>query len=286
MRARRFKSQADIDRYVALGYGQGQGADYQPWLRVQDVPSQGRSRKVAGIKVKRTHHLLSDLEFAYFLALEFSEDVIDIREQYPLFPVPDLQEIAQARAIRCPKYAGTDLPFVLTTDFLVTFRAKDGTTQLAARTVKYSKELQPSKALERTLQKLELEKAFWEVQGISWSIVTELVATPTLSENLQWIRPGAVVDRHLAQITVQERFLEVLDRLNPGERVLAANIRLAGNALHMPYKDTQLLFKHLVWTKAIVFDLKSGPIRLTGTIPDWRCMSPLEARPTFEAAAA
>lgn len=122
--------------------------------------------------------------------------------------------------------------------------------------------------------------------SISWSIVTELVATPTLSENLQWIRPGAVVDRHLAQITVQERFLEALDRLNPGERVLAANIRLAGNALHMPHKDAQLLFKHLVWTKAIVFDLKSEPIRLTGTIPDWRCMSPFKAKPAFEEAAA
>lgn len=286
MRGRRFKTQADIDRYVAQGCGQGQGVDYQPWLRVQDVPSQGRSRKVSGTKVNRVYHLLSDLEYAYFLVLEFSEYVIDIREQYPLFPVADLQEIAQARAIRYPKYAGTDLPFVSTTDFLVTFRAKDGTTQLAARTVKYSKDLQPSKSLERTLQKLELEKAFWKGQGIPWGIVTEQIVTPVLAENLQWFHQGAVIDRRLSQISVQEQFLEALDRLDPGERILSANIRLAGNALHLPYKDAQLLFKHLVWTKAIVLDIASVPIRLTGTVENLRCVGLDQARPSYEQAAA
>lgn len=28
MRGRRFKTQADIERYIAQGYGQGQGAEY------------------------------------------------------------------------------------------------------------------------------------------------------------------------------------------------------------------------------------------------------------------
>jgi hypothetical protein len=73
MRARRFKTQNDIDMYVAQGYGQGLGADYRPWLRVQDVPSRGRSRKVHGVKTGRVHHLLSDLEYTYLVVLEFSE---------------------------------------------------------------------------------------------------------------------------------------------------------------------------------------------------------------------
>jgi hypothetical protein len=197
-----------------------------------------------------------------------------------------LQEIAQARGIRYPKFAGTDLPFVLTTDFLVTYRAKDGTTQLAARTVKYSKDLQPSKSLERTLQKLELEKAYWEAQGVSWGIVTEQIVTPVLAENLQWFHQGAVIDRRLSQVSVQERFLEAMDRLDPAERILSANIRLAGNALHLPYKDAQLLFKHLVWTKAIVLDIATAPIRLTGTVEDLRCTGLDRSHPTYAQAAA
>lgn len=272
MRGRRFKTQADIDRYVAQGCGQGQGIEYQPWLRVQDVPSHGRSRKVNGVKIDRIYHLLSDLEYAYFVLLEFSETVIDIREQYPLFPVQDIQRIAQARSIRYPKYAGTDVPYVLTTDFLVTVRAPDGTTQLAARTVKYSNALMASKTLERTLQKLELEKVFWTDQGISWGIVTEQAINSVLSQNLQWLRDGALIDRHLLQASVQERFLEALDRVDTEERMLSASLRRAGQALHLPYKDALLLFKHLVWTKAIVLDLKSTPLKLTGVTPALRCV--------------
>jgi hypothetical protein len=84
MRGRRFETQNDIDRYVAQGYVRGSGADYKPWLRVQDVPSRGRSRKFKGLKTGRVRHVLSDLEYAYLVVLEFSELVIDIREQFPL----------------------------------------------------------------------------------------------------------------------------------------------------------------------------------------------------------
>jgi hypothetical protein len=270
MRGRRFKTQADIERYIAQGYGQGQGAEYRPWLRVQDVPSQGRSRKVSGLKVNRNHHLLSDLEFAYFVVLEFSEDVVDIREQYPLLPTSDLQQIAHARSIRYPKFAGTDLPYVLTTDFLVTYKASNGTTQLAARTVKYSDALEPSKSLERTLQKLEIERCFWLEQGVDWGIVTQKAIPAALSENLQWLRQAAEVDKGLLQPGIQQRFLDALDRLNPADRILSANIRMAGQAAHMHYKDATQLFKHLVWHKSILLDLKSAPLRLTGVVPEFR----------------
>jgi len=270
MRGRRFKTQADIERYIAQGYGQGQGAEYRPWLRVQDVPSQGRSRKVSGLKINRNYHLLSDLEFAYFVVLEFSEDVVDIREQYPLFPISDLQQIAHARSIRYPKFAGTDLPYVLTTDFLVTYKASNGTTQLAARTVKYSEALQPSKSLERTLQKFEIERCLWTEQGVDWGIVTEKSIPAPLAENLQWLRQGAVVDKGLMQPGIQHHFQDALDRLNPADRILSANIRIAGQAAHLHYKDAILLFKHMVWHKNILLDLKTAPLRLTGVVPEFR----------------
>lgn len=133
---RRIKTQAQIDRYVTQGLGQGEREDYQPWLRVQDVPSRGRSHKVHGSIVDRVYQLLSDLEYAFWLQLDFSENVVDIREQFPLFPVPALQAIAASRGIKYPVYVGTNVPFVMTTDFVVTIREPNGSTRLVARTVK------------------------------------------------------------------------------------------------------------------------------------------------------
>jgi hypothetical protein len=51
---------ATIARLLKQGRGSGEGATYQPWLRVQDVPSRGLSSRVRGWKTKMllrtTHH--------------------------------------------------------------------------------------------------------------------------------------------------------------------------------------------------------------------------------------
>lgn len=126
MRGRRFASNQDIERHIANGFGAGAGAEYVPWLRVQDVPSMGRSWKIQGVKIDRIHHLLSDLERAYFLLCEFSEDVVDIREQYPLLPLDSTQAIARAFGVRYPRYKNNSVPLVMTTDFLLTVKQPNG----------------------------------------------------------------------------------------------------------------------------------------------------------------
>ena len=71
-------------KWLREGRGSGHGSDYKPWLTVRDLSSQGRSHRVFGHKSQRTHHLLSDLELAVFLLLEWSRSTQDIREQFPL----------------------------------------------------------------------------------------------------------------------------------------------------------------------------------------------------------
>ena len=122
MRGRKFKTQADVNRYIEDGYGSGELENYRPWLRVQDVPSHGRSRKVAGIKVDRHFELFSDLEYRYLSVLEFSESVIDIREQYPLFPTEGALQLAKELGIVYPKYPSTTVDYVMTSDFLITIK--------------------------------------------------------------------------------------------------------------------------------------------------------------------
>jgi hypothetical protein len=269
MRARRFKTQADVDRYVADGNGSGEGESYKPWLRVQDVPSRGRSRKVQGMKVNRIHQVLSDLEYRYLTVLEFSERVVDIREQYPLFPTEEAQQIAARLGIAYPRYRTTTVPYVMTTDFLVTCTDAAGQKYTAARTLKYSDELTSDKSLQRRLEKFELEQALWASKGVTdWGIVTEDMLGRALTRNLEWLRQGGMAQqRHLAQPDVQRLFLDHLAFFVSADRTLASVIRTVANAIRLPYSDAVMLFKHLVWQKAIVFDIQGVELQLSGSCP-------------------
>jgi len=44
----RSNSPARIEARLIEGRGQGRGGDYKPWLRIQDVPSQGLASRVRG----------------------------------------------------------------------------------------------------------------------------------------------------------------------------------------------------------------------------------------------
>ncbi|MCY1539566.1 hypothetical protein D9M68_751600 [compost metagenome] len=94
LRGKRFLTPEDIRRHIKAGAGQGEGSSYKPWLTVRDVPSEGRSRIVKALKAGRSCHLLSDLEYHYFLVCDSSNEIIDYREQFPLLPVSETQRCA------------------------------------------------------------------------------------------------------------------------------------------------------------------------------------------------
>lgn len=54
--------------------------------------------------------------------LEIEDDVIDIREQYPLLPIEDTLEIANELGIEHPRHPQTEKAIVMITDFLITYK--------------------------------------------------------------------------------------------------------------------------------------------------------------------
>jgi hypothetical protein len=132
---------------------------------------------------------MSKLEWLYFLVLEWSQIIIDMREQYPL----DLDEtiaIAKNLGIRYPLDTKTKEPIVMTTDFLITIRKHIGTNE-QARTVKYVKDLG-----RRTLEKFEIERVYWTSRNIDWGIVTERDINPILAFNLEWVHSHRNLANH------------------------------------------------------------------------------------------
>lgn len=268
MRGRRFLTEADIERHISNGYGQGAGASYLPWLRVQDVPSHGHSRKVQGVKVDRLHHLFSNLEHGYFLVCEFSEDIVDIREQYPLLPRENTQAIASSLGLIHPRYRGTSVSTVMTTDFVLTTKRIDGSYKSYARTIKYKKDLEGEGA-RRTLEKLEIEKFFWEAQGIDWTIVTEEEFSMPLVHNLGILRKFSHISRSLMQPDLEEEFLQVLGSLRNFPITTAQALKKISSQLYISYQDSRALYHHLIWNKRISLDLAAAQLQMGMPLPDF-----------------
>ena len=145
-----------IDPPLTTESGQGEGATYQPWLHIQDVASLGRVHRIKGWKHGRVHHLLSDLEARVFIIYEWSRQVSEIREQYPLLPLDETLAIAQECGIVHPVDVRSRSPMIMTTDFVLTIK-HDLTTSYQARAVKYAADLRNV----RTLEKLEIERRYW-----------------------------------------------------------------------------------------------------------------------------
>jgi TnsA endonuclease N terminal/TnsA endonuclease C terminal len=172
-----------IEKRLKQGRGQGRGADYKPWLTIQDVSSSGLSKRILGVTTERRHEFLSQIESNYFYILDWAKNVTDIREQYPMLPLSETLEISACLGVTHPLLPKTKEPIVMTTDFYIEVQLCMGVCY-QARAVKPSNQLDEK----RTIEKLEIERQYWERRNISWGIVTERDIPLPMVKNLKWIR--------------------------------------------------------------------------------------------------
>ncbi|MEQ9668312.1 TnsA endonuclease C-terminal domain-containing protein [Coleofasciculus sp. G2-EDA-02] len=206
-----------IEQRLQQGRGIGWGKDYLPWLTVQDVPSLGVVTRIQGIKTNRKHELFSLQETRYFYILDWSEQVTDIREQYPLLPLSETLKIAQDCGLRHPTDPVTRAPVVMTTDFCISVRFPIGVVPFA-RTVKPSQEL----AKKAVREKFEIERRYWENRNISWKIVTEHDIPTVLVKNIAWLHPRF----HTSSLSLSEPEIDQIKNLLT-HQVLQSNNSLA-----------------------------------------------------------
>ena len=242
---------ATTERRLEEGRGTGRERDYKPWLLVQDVPSHGLANRVLGSTTGREHHLFSNLEFDCFLVFDWAEPIIDIREQYPLLSLDETLALAEEAGIKHPTYPGTDDPDVRTTDFLLTIKRGSMTVDLAIA-VKPSEKL----ASKRVLEKLELERRYWEKRQIPWSIVTERDIPDTLVKNLKWLKPYQRSDA-LLPLNGEDvaRIRAVLERYRSGTDAVAEVAKKVDDRLGLVPGTSLTVARHLLASRVWRVDL-------------------------------
>jgi hypothetical protein len=169
-----------ISKYVRAGRGIGSGSEYTPWLTTADVPSRGRSHRQFWWKTARVHHFLSDNEYCAFLHHACNDKTTDIREQFPLDRT-DTIVIAEQLGVRHPVDRVSRVPLVMTTDLLIT-EGMGSSVRQSAYAVKEDRELNNARAVE----KLEIERLYWALRGISWDIQLSSEVKNNTALNLAW----------------------------------------------------------------------------------------------------
>lgn len=250
-------NQNSYEKRIKQGRGSGECGTYSPWITVQNFSSRGSVSRLRGWKTNRVHHFMSNNELLYFYLLEWSDEVIDIREQYPLLDVFATIEIAKSAGIMHPYDRKSGFPYVLTTDFLIT--TKNG---LKARTIKESHELDNS----RVLEKLEIERRYWNERNVDWRVVTEREINRTKAKNVEWLHTakmlsGLPYDDVLMQSIVSEIIRVYRETQRP---ILGICDHI--DQIFATHPGTGLaVFKYLVANKHVSLDINK-PLVLT----DWR----------------
>ncbi|WP_291329361.1 TnsA endonuclease C-terminal domain-containing protein [Desulfovibrio sp. UCD-KL4C] len=247
------KIESKFKRWIKEGRGSGHGQEYLPWIKVSDVPSQGRSHRVFGFKTRRTHHLLSDMELAVFLSLEWNEEICDIREQFPLRR-EDTLVLAEEAGIRHPSISG--VPHYMSSDFLVNSTRESEP--------KFAIQVKPVKELfkPRTVEKLELERRYWATKQIPWFIITERDIPKAVFHNIEWLYPAQVDEIPIKILLKRAEIYAYHFEQDPDTRVI--DIAKSLDAAYQLEKGESLLeIRQLLAKRFFVFDISKPYLKLT-----------------------
>ncbi len=244
--------EAKISRFEKEGRGCGSGADYLPWLTIQDVPSSGRRARVFTPLTGREHHLLSDIETAVFFVLHWNAAVVDLREQFPLDRA-ETRRIAAEIGVPHPRDRHTGVDIVMTLDLLVDARDAAGTSCIPVSSKPFD-----DLGDRRTLEKLEIERRYCQERWGGWRLMTDRDYSKQYVRNLRWVHEMISLE-HLEAPHSQywtdccNSVLHTL-RASSGKSLRGA-LDAAESNRRLRSGDALSAFRHLLATKTVSMDL-------------------------------
>lgn len=144
---------------IKNGRGTGTGVEYKPWIKIRELNSKGTASNIIDWKNGRQIELLSQAEVWWYYVLRWDDNVIDIREQYPL-----VLDITLAICDECGFVHPANRKTRMTTDFLVDYC--DGNRK--AFSVKADRAVLDNP---REVEKQFIEKEYWNKAGIPFQIL-------------------------------------------------------------------------------------------------------------------
>lgn len=254
-------TEAILKKRKEAGLGRGHGADYMPAIRVQDFSSRGVQSRIPSEKLKRTVHLHSTIERAFFITAEQDPTVEELEEQRPMDRSVTLGAAALL-GIRHPTYPGGRVPVEMTLDALVTRRV-DGKKTRIAYDIKEERALSDP----RVIEKLSLHKAYCAHVGLAHRIFTEKSIDPRVIRNIDWMRGASPAPGEVLPV------VDLFDRYSPRMEAEVNSANFEGMTVRAYCADFDCrqglpkgcglrLFRSLAWERRVPIDLTFSPVEL------------------------
>lgn len=278
-----------LGQWIDAGLGQGHFEQYQAFLQITRGRFPRRSNQVVGVVpgYKRRFNFLARAERIVGIVAVWL-GVRDAREQYPLWPwahahplvdwpLPALMaglpqpipllDVAREAGIDHGTYPGTDVPYVATTDLLVT-TGRDETPALVAIACKPKAAVAPGPENDRTVERLELERRYFKAISVRHVIVDSDDLPTALFANLEVFAPDPALYARLGSFDGAKRAEEALRSRLEDESIRDAVLATSCDLRCSPELiwDT---FQLLAWRQDIDIDLgepihRSLPLRAGG----------------------
>jgi len=140
----------------------------------------------------------------------------------------------------------------MTTDFLLTLDKGKGVFEVA-RTIKMKEEL----LNERVLEKLEIEREYWQRRDIDWSIVTEEEIPKTMARNINDYYDIRNFDSfsEMNGQHIEDLAMALLQQLIHTEKSIRIVTSAFDKEVHLPLGSSLTLFYHLLAQKIIKINI-------------------------------
>ena len=277
----------NICQRILNGEGSGHGENYRPWLNITRRNTSPVSNQIAvwmpPLNRKAVYYARGEYRVALLLLWA---GAIDVREQYPIWPVPHphplegakfveaklkwsrgLFNIAAEAGIDHGTEIGVNLPYVATIDLLATM-ANGASTQLFVFSLKPIDDTDHSIDW-RTAERLELERRYALEVAQGYSLVNTGIVPDTMASNLeQWMSCCT-----LAHIPLLQEQAARFSRVAEENRQLPARdvVELAEKACAIDEMTSWQLLRHCAWHQLIDIDparpfLSSYPLQPGGRL--------------------
>ena len=233
-----------LSSQILEGRGVGLGDAYQPWIRVtKGNTSSTSNQSIAQMPgYARQLHFLSRGE-KHFAQLLLWLGVVDVREQFPLWPWPHphpmlelstgpwpehpgVSAIAREAGISLRPYAGLTVPVILSIDQFVTLPPQGDGSVIVGVSCKPSSKLLNAAPSDRIRERLELDRRYCEVAELRHLLVHPEQIPKTLRQQLDWLAPLVPRDK-LNAICASRNYLTFIERLR--ESAYSRPLKIAAN---------------------------------------------------------